>query len=446
MPSGTINVFGGTVLTADPDRPLVERGQVLIEGSTIREVSDAAEPLPADERIDATGMIVSPGFVNAHTHLCMIYGRSLGTDRSLLSWLAEFQVPLMCALEPDDYRLGLTLGAVENLLAGNTTVCEVFFSPHYDREVDSIALSALSTSGIRSVFIRCANDVSFFDGFVESRPQIRERSERLIAEGAGRDRATVGVGPLVPWGSSPDAFRDAVELSREHDVPIHLHTAETPEYNDLVRSQTGMDNVDMLASVGALGERVMLNHCVHLSDKNIAQIAETGTHVIHDPTSNMVLASGVAPVPALRSSGVNIGLACDGPACNNAQDMIEAMKAAVMLQRAVSTEPGALTAADAFAMATRNGARAVGLGDVVGQIRPGFLADIILVDTAQAHMTPMHDALATLVYSARSPDVHTVIVDGRVVVRNRQVLTVEVPRLLSDVQQRASRVRAAAGV
>jgi 5-methylthioadenosine/S-adenosylhomocysteine deaminase len=207
-----------------------------------------------------------------------------------------------------------------------------------------------------------------------------------------------------------------------------------------------MDNVDMLASVGALGERVMLNHCVYLSEKNIAQIAGTGTHVVHDPTSNMVLASGVAPVPALRSAGVNIGLACDGPACNNAQDMIEAMKAAVMLQRAVSTEPGVLTAGDAFAMATRNGARAVGLGDVLGQIRPGYLADIILIDTARAHMTPMHDPLATLVYSARGSDVHTVIVDGRVVVRDGQVLTVEVPRLLSDVQQRASRVRAAAGV
>ena len=446
MPSSTINVFGGTVLTADPDRPLVERGQVLIEGSRIREVSDAADPLPADERIDATGMIVSPGFVNAHTHLCMIYGRSLGTDRSLLQWLAEYQVPLMCALEPDDYRLSLTLGAVENLLAGNTTVCEVFFSPHYDREVDSVALSALDASGIRSVFVRCANDVSFFEGFVESRSQIRERSERLLTEWAGRDRTTVGVGPLIPWGSSPDAFRDAVELSRQHDAPIHLHTAETPEYNDLVRSQTGMDNVDMLASVGALGERVMLNHCVYLSEKNIAEIAETGTHVIHDPTSNMVLASGVAPVPALRSAGVNIGLACDGPACNNAQDMIEAMKAAIMLHRAVSTEPGVLTAADAFAMATRNGAAAVGLGDELGQIRPGFLADIVLIDAARAHMTPLHDPLAALVYSAHGSDVHTVIVDGRVVVRDRQVLTVEVPRLLSDVQQRASQVRAAAGV
>lgn len=446
MPSSTINVFGGTVLTADPDRPLVERGQVLIEGNTIREVSEAAEPLPADERIDATGMIVSPGFVNAHTHLCMIYGRSLGTDRSLLQWLAEYQVPLMCALEPDDYRLSLTLGAVENLLAGNTTVCEVFFSPHYDREVDSVALSALDASGIRSVFVRCANDVSFFEGFVESRSQIRDRSERLLTEWAGRDRTTVGVGPLIPWGSSPDAFRDAVELSRQHDAPIHLHTAETPEYNDLVRSQTGMDNVDMLASVGALGERVMLNHCVYLSEKNIAEIAETGTHVIHDPTSNMVLASGVAPVPALRSAGVNIGLACDGPACNNAQDMIEAMKAAIMLHRAVSTEPGVLTAADAFAMATRNGAAAVGLGDELGQIRPGFLADIVLIDAARAHMTPLHDPLAALVYSAHGSDVHTVIVDGRVVVRDRQVLTVEVPRLLSDVQQRASQVRAAAGV
>src|SRR5207249_2053737 len=149
---------------------------------------------------------------------------------------------------------------------------------------------------IRTVFFRCTNDESFFPGFVETRQQIVDRADRLIGEWRGSERTRVGVGPLVPWGSSAESFRDAVDLSSEHGVGIHLHTSETPEYNDVVRQRTGKSNVEMLADVGALGGAVMLNHCVHLSDRDIDLIAESGSHMIHDPTSNMILASGVAPV------------------------------------------------------------------------------------------------------------------------------------------------------
>lgn len=211
-------------------------------------------------------MLVVPGFVNAHTHLCMVLGRNLGTDSSLLHWLSAAQVPLMQVFEPEDYVVSMELGAIENLKAGNTTVCEVFFSPHHDQAVDRLALRALDASGIRSLFFRCSNDQSFFDGFVETREEIVERSERLIGEWAGSPRTHVDVGPLVPWGSSGDAFRDSVDLAGKHGVKVHLHTAETPEYNDLVRERTGKSNVGMLADGGALGDAVMLNHCVHLSD------------------------------------------------------------------------------------------------------------------------------------------------------------------------------------
>ena len=439
MPS--LLLQGGTVLTAEEGRQPLQDAWVLIEDDTIAAVGEGSAVPEADEVIDTSDSLITPGFVNAHTHLCMIYGRTLGADQSLLNWLAEYQVPLMRALEPGDYELSMTLGAIENLRAGSTTVCEVFFSPHYEQEVDQLAAQALDRSGVRSVLFRCSNDESFFDGFVESRQQIVERSERLIDGWRGNGRTSVGLGPLVPWGSSQDSFRDAVELSAGNDVGLHLHTAETPEYNDLVRERTGLSNVEMLADVGALGPNVMLNHCVHLSDHDIELIAETGSPVIHDPTSNMLLASGIAPVPRLRDAGVTLGLACDGPACNNGQDMIEAMKYAALLQKAASRQPEIIVADEVFRMATHGGARALGLGDRLGLVRAGYLADLVVIDLRAPHLTPMHDPLAALVYGARGSDVRTVIVDGRVVVRDHSVTTVDEERVCREVAQRASRAR-----
>jgi 5-methylthioadenosine/S-adenosylhomocysteine deaminase len=376
----------------------------------------------------------------------MILGRNLGTDRSLLHWLSEAQVPLMGAFEPDDYEVSMHLGAIENLKAGNTTICEVFFSPHYGQRVDALAAHALDRSGIRTAFFRCANDESFFEGFVERRQDIVERSERLIAEFREHERTTIGVGPLVPWGSSAESFTDAVELSDRYGARIHLHTAETPEYNELVRERTGKSNVEMLADVGALGDQVMLNHCVHLSDNDIKLIADSGTHVIHDPTSNMILASGVSPIPRLREAGINVGLACDGPACNNAQDMIEAMKDAALLHKVTTGQAETLLAQDVFLMATRNGARSIGLGDRLGALAEGQLADIVLLDARASHLTPMNNPLAALVYSARGADVHTVLVNGRVVVRAREVTTLDEPTIRARAQARAERARSVAGV
>lgn len=440
-------VVGGTLLTGDDNRPIINDGYVAIEDGRITAVADGRpQDTDWDDVIEAGGMLVTPGFINAHTHLCMILGRTLGTDRTLLSWLSESQVPLMRTFEPEDYRLSMELGAIENLKAGNTTVCEVFFSSHYDQEADLRAAEGLDRSGVRSVLFRCTNDEAFFEGFVEARPTIVERSERLIQTWEGSARTRVGVGPLVPWGSSAGSFRDAVELSKQYGVGIHLHTAETPEYNALVQERTGKSNVEMLADVESLGPQVMLNHCVFLSDHDIGLIAESGSHVIHDPTSNMLLASGVAPIPKVRAAGINLGLACDGPACNNGQDMIEAMKDAALLQKAVTRQPDVILAQDVFQMATGGGARAIGMGDTLGAIRPGFLADLVLIETRAPHLTPLHDPLAALVYSARGSDVRTVIVDGEIVVKDGTVTTLDEEEVLARARERANRARRLAGV
>lgn len=440
-------ISGCTIVTGDRFQRVIDRGYLVVEDRQIIEVDEGDPPRNHyDTAIDATGMLACPGLINAHTHLCMTFGRSLGSDRALLRWLSDAQVPLMQAFEPEDYAQSATLGAIENLKAGNTSICEIFFSPHYSDGADEIAIAHLERTGIRTFFFRCSNDESFFDGFVETRAQILRRSRQLIRQWHHRDRVRVGVGPLIPWGSSPEAFEDAVALSQDEGIEIHLHTAETPEYNELVRQRTGKSNVEMLADVGALGDRVMLNHCVHLSDRDIELIAETGSSVIHDPTSNMLLASGIAPIPQLQTAGIPLGLACDGPACNNRQDMFETMKQAALLQKVITRKPEALVAQEVLAMATRGNAKALGMADCLGCLQPGFLADIILVDTRVPHLTPAHDPIATLVYGATGSDVNTVIVDGRIVVRDRQVQTASETEIVRTAGERAIQARKRAGV
>jgi 5-methylthioadenosine/S-adenosylhomocysteine deaminase len=440
-------IEGGTVLTAKPGQGVLDPGYVVVRDGVITEVGEGAAAAGLDgQRIDARDKLVIPGFVNAHTHLCMTLGRSLGADSALLQWLTQAQLPFMGIMTPQDYALAVRLGAVENLKSGNTTVCEVFFSNRYTDGADSMAMQALAEVGIRALFFRCSNDADFAPGFLESTEEIARRSRALMKEFAGTPQLSVGVGPLVPWAASEEYWADTVGMARDLDTEVHLHTAETPEYNELVQARTGKRNVEYLEAIGALGKRVMLNHCIHLNDAEIEMIADHGSPVIHDPTSNMILASGTAPVLKMREAGIRVGLACDGPACNNSQDMFEVMKNASLLHKVTSGDAEALTAADVFAMATREGAAACGLGDKVGSLEVGKAADIVLVDTMSSHLRPIHDPLATLVYSARAADVDMVIVDGEVLVEGGQVLGIDERALIFEAQRRAEELRIAAGV
>lgn len=442
--TSSILIRGGPILTGVREEMLIPDGHVLIENGVITRVGSGAPPAGTHvgETIDARDKLVIPGFVNAHTHLCMTLGRNLGADRSLLQWLSQSQLPLMNHMTPEDYALAVTLGAIENLKSGNTTVCEVFFSTRYAEGADELALAALENIGIRALFFRCSNDDEFAPGFIESTVEISSRTRRLVGSRSTADRIRVGVGPIVPWSATESYWADTVDLAKNSGIPVHLHTAETPEYNELVQARTGKRNVEFLAELGILGRGTMLNHCIHLSERDIALIAEHRSPVIHDPTSNMFLASGIAPVPEMRAAGITIGLACDGPACNNTQDMFQVMKDAALLQKVSRRDPSVLGAADVFSMATAGGAEACGMGDRVGRLAPGMVADVVLVDTYSSHLRPLHDPLAALVYSARAADVNTVIVGGRVVVRDRVLLTIDERAVIARAQERADQLRA----
>ena len=442
----TTIIQGGTLLTADPAQPLLTDGHIRIDDGIITAVGTGAGPDEAGaETINARDKLIIPGFVNAHTHLCMTLGRSLGSDRTLLQWLSEAQLPFMAQMDAGDYALAVTLGAIENLKAGNTTVCEIFFSSRYTDGADALAAQALDETGIRALLFRCSSDEQFAPGFIETTGEIDTRSKTLLQHWRAHDRVGVGVGPLVPWTATDEYWADTCAL-RDAGVGVHLHTAETPEYNDLMVARTGKRNVEFLADAGVLNEKVMLNHCIYLADAEIEAIAAHGAHVVHDPTSNMILASGNAPILKMRQAGITVGLACDGPACNNTQDMFEVMKDAALLQKVTTRDPVSLTARDVFAMATIEGAKACGMADRIGSLSAGKLADITIIDTLASHLRPIHDPFATLVYSARAADVETVLVGGNIVVQDKKVLTMDEAEIIHKAQLRADELRRSAGL
>ena len=442
----TTTIQGGTILTADPAQPLLADGHIRIDDGIITAIGTGSGPdVPGAATIDARNKLIIPGFVNAHTHLCMTLGRSLGADRTLLQWLSEAQLPFMAQMDAGDYALAVTLGAIENLKAGNTTVCEIFFSSRYTDGADALAAEALDKTGIRTLLFRCSSDEEFAPGFIETTGEIDTRSKALLQNWRAHDRVGVGVGPLVPWTATDEYWADTCAL-RDAGVGVHLHTAETPEYNDLMVARTGKRNVEFLADAGVLNEKVMLNHCIYLADAEIEAIAAHGAHVVHDPTSNMILASGNAPILKMRQAGITVGLACDGPACNNTQDMFEVMKDAALLQKVTTRDPVSLTARDVFAMATLEGARACGMEDRIGSLSVGKLADITIIDTMASHLRPIHDPFATLVYSARAADVETVLVGGNIVVQDKKVLTMDEAEIIHKAQLRADELRQSAGL
>ena len=449
-----ILIKNAIVVTMDKNRRIIKDGAVKIEGNKIVEIGpakDLEKKYAARKVIDASGKAVMPGLVNAHTHLNMIFGRSLGYDSNLLDWLAKVQTPLLSAFTPEDWELAEMLGCVENIKNGCTCVNEVNFATHdaYKESVDERCVRAFEKMGIRGILSRGYVDGTFFPGYTEAKEDIINRMEKLIQDWhrAANDRIRIQLAPLVPWACSPDLFRETRKLADKHGIGIHLHTAETPDYNNLVKQNFGYaSNIEYLADVGNLGPDVQLNHAIWLSDSDMSKIAETKTNVVHDPTSNMLLASGVAKVPKMLELGINVALACDGPACNNNQDMISSMKFASLLHKVDSLDPTAITARQVMEMATIKGAKALGLENDIGSLEAGKKADLITIDLRKAHMVPVLDVIGVIVYSANGSDVNDVIIDGELIMEDRVIKTADEDDVLEKAQKAAEHCLKRAGL
>ena len=434
-PDAPLLIDGGTVVVMDEAGTILEGGAVLVEGDHIAAVLQPGAPRPAGTRvIDATGHLVIPGLVNTHGHAAMSLLRGLADDLPLLTWLEEHIFPAEAALvAPDFVYWGTLLSSVEMLKGGTTTFADFY----YFRDD---AARATIDAGIRAVVGPHVIGFSTPD-FATPEESLADADEFMVRY-ADHPTLVPGVAAHALYTTPLDVVEATFRLAERHGAVFQIHTVEDPSEDATAREATGMGVIEALASIGALRSGTVLAHSIFLSDEDIARIAAGGAGIAHNPQSNMKLGiARAAPVVAALAAGIPVGLGTDGAASNNDLDMFDEMDAAAKLQKHALGDPTALPAETVFRMATMGGARVLNLHDEIGSLEPGKRADIVLLDTRRPGLTPLYRVYSHLVYAARGSDVSTVIVNGRIVVRDREVLTVDEDEVMERARGFGDRVR-----
>ncbi len=434
---------------------LISNGYLMIDGNRIAAIGAGNPPqtliaqslgatLQYPHIVDASHKLAIPGLINAHTHLEQTFMRGYSAGRSLLDWLHGYIWKLQAAMSLDDIRLACTLGMVEALRGGATTILQHFKLPYTHEHSDAV-LQTAERLGVRLVLARGWADQGVN---AESPASILADLERLFSQwhnGAG-GRISIANGPLAPWRCSADTLQRTTGLARRHDAVTHCHMNETQaEVAMTVAAQAGQRPVEWFASLGLLGKDFHAVHGVWLSERERELLAQHGTTVTHCPAANMILASGMAPVPGLLAQGVNVALATDGPASNDGQDMIEMMRLAAYLGRVSTLDEQAMPPRQVLDMATAGGARALQRSDI-GRLEAGAKADLVLLDMNAAHIQPAGNLLSALVYNACGSDVDTVFVNGRILMADKQVKVVDEDALLDECRERAAHLARRAGI
>jgi 5-methylthioadenosine/S-adenosylhomocysteine deaminase len=432
-------------------REVIRDGAVLVEAGRIAYVGPAAgAPRGAEEVIDASGKLVMPGLVNCHTHLCMVLGRTIGVERRLLGWL-EVEMGLMRGIDLDALYAAEMLGCVENLRNGNTTLVENFFFPRRKGEVpEEAAFRALRDTGVRGTLARGYHARNYAPDFIESIDQQEREVEALARKwhGAENGRLRLSLGPVLPWVVDVEELRRSRELADRLGLGLHMHVAESPEFNAKIAQHHPKPwrNVELLAEAGCLGAATQAVAVSDISAEEILLLKKSGTAVVFDPQTRLFWGTGFPSIKPFLDAGLTCGLGTNGPAANCGQDLFETMKYACATAKTATNDPSALGCRRVLAMATIEGARAIGLDREIGSLEPGKRADLITIDLAQPHLTPAADIEAALVYSAKGSDVRDVIVDGRLLMRERKFLHLDEAEVLSSANRAAARSMRAAGL
>ena len=431
-------LWGGTVVTMDERRTVLPVGAVAVHEGRVVAVGEADAILEAyqgAERVDTRGHIVMPGLVNAHTHAPMVLFRGMADDLALMDWLNGYIFPAeRLAVSPDMVRIGTRLAALEMIESGTTTFADMYYFE------DDIA-EATREAGLRAVLGQSVIEFPVADA--PSPADGLARAEAFITTWRDDPLVTPAVAPHSAYTLDGPTLVAARELASRHQVPLLIHLAETVEEARIVREAHGTTPTRYLDGLGIWAGRSLAAHGVHLDEGDLTLLAERGVGVAHNPESNMKLASGIAAVPAWIEAGVIAGLGTDGAASNNDLDMFEAMRFAALLHKVATGDPRAMPAGLVLELATRRGAEALGLADRVGSLEPGREADLIVVSVEGARQTPMFDAVSHLVYVTHGDDVRHVVVKGRFLMRDRQVLTLPRETVLRDARAMAERIRLA---
>jgi len=391
------------------------------------EPSGSSDAPPGAEVIDATGKLAIPGLINTHAHVPMVIFRGLAEDVDIETWFNEYMWPLESNLTAEDVFWGMQLGLAEMIAAGVTSVADHYF--HMDR-----AAEAVDRAGTRAALGWAVFGSQGTEGIARTTSFARE------FRGASDGRITTWLAPHAPY-TCDDGFLRAVAAEAErHDLGIHIHAAETAGQTGASLAADGQTPIGVLEETGVLHRPAILAHCCGVTPEDIELMAERPCGVAHAPKTYLKLAMGSAPVLALRQAGVPVGLATDGPVSNNTLDLLESLRLMAMVAKHEAGDPKVMPVAEALTIATRESAEVFGLPNDIGHLAPGYLADVVLIDLGGAHNQPPHDPAANLVYSSRASDVRTVICNGRIVMRDRVLLTLDLEEIRARVGESMARL------
>src|SRR3984893_10768836 len=428
-------VFGGTIVTMDAARRVIDNGAIAVVHGRIVAIGPRAEiekTFQARETLDAKGRVIIPGLINGHTHIPMTLFRGLADDLDLQDWLTKYIFPAEAKNVSEEFvRAGTRLGLAEMIRGGTTTYCDMYYFE------DAIA-DETAKAGVRGVLGETIIDFPVADN--KTHAEAMAYVEKFVKRWQGNDLIIPAIAPHAPYTVSEEHLKAVRAFSDRTGAPIVIHISETKrEVDDSIRDK-GASPIDYLNRIGFLNNRVIAAHVVWPSEEELGLLKKLGVGIVHNPQSNMKLASGVAPVPQMLKEDLPVGLGTDGAASNNDLNLWEEMDTAAKLHKLIANDPKVVSAVEAFEMATIRGARALHLEKEIGSIEKGKRADLVIVDLDDLNQTPCYNIYSDLVYATKAADVRTVIIEGSVVMRDRRLLTLNEGTIKADARRYRERI------
>ena len=433
MIKADILIYNGTILTMDSQNTTIPNGILAISGNKISYIGKNGKDLiEAKKEFDTQGGLILPGLINSHTHAAMSLFRGLADDLPLMEWLHNYIFPVEGKMDADFVRVGTLLACAEMILSGTTTFCDMYL---FEEEVAKAAKEAGMRSLVGEVIydFPSPNYGTLEKGFMYT--------EELIERWEKDPLINIAVEPHSLFTCGEELLMKANDLAIKKKVPLILHLAETKEEVSEIKKRFGKKPVQHLKDLGLLGSHLIVDHCVYLSESEIVLLAENNVCVVHNPESNMKLASGVAPIPTMIAKGITVGLGTDGCASNNNLDLFGEMDMAAKLHKVHSLDPTVMNAQTLLRMATIDGAKVLGLEKITGSLEVGKRADIIVIKTNKPHLVPMYNAYSHLVYAVSGHDVQHSIIDGTIVMEDRRLCTLDVEDIIRRSKEKSSKVK-----
>jgi len=431
-------INNGIVVTVDGSRRILSPGAVAINGTDIVAVDTPAaiaSRYKATQTIDATGKVVMPGLINTHTHAAMVMFRGLGNDLNLMDWLQKYIFPAEAkTVSPDFVRIGTQLAVLEMIQSGTTTFADMYY---FEEEVAKVTRAA----GLRGILGQTVIEFPVPDA--KTPADALARTEAFAKQFDHDPLITPSIAPHSVYTLDAKTLSAVSALAKRLMIPIQIHLAETQAEISQSMERHKMRPVAILDSLNFWAPTTLAAHGVWINDDEIAILKRHDVGISNNPESNMKLASGTAPIMKYRKAGVSVGIGTDGAASNNDLDMFEAMRQAAFQQKLVTMDPTAISAPEALEMATLGGARAIGRSQKLGSLEPGKLADVIIVGMSKARQQPLFDPISQIVYTSRGDDVETTIVNGKVLMRDKKMLTLNEAAILAEARKAADLVRRA---